>query len=47
MQIADLIAEASMRDYASQYTDLKEIKGEWWGISPLVWRKYLTLHPET
>lgn len=35
MQIADLIAEASMRDYASQYTDLKEIKGEWWGISPL------------
>jgi DNA primase len=35
MQIADLIEQASMRDYAAQYTDLKEIKGEWWGISPL------------
>lgn len=35
MQISSLIDQASLVDYASQYTDLKLIKDEWWGISPL------------
>ena len=35
MDISTLLSKANIREYCEQYTELKEVKGEWWGISPL------------
>ena len=35
MEISDLIDAVDIVDFLSQYTELEEKGGEWWGISPL------------
>ena len=35
MEISDLIESVDIVDFLSQYTELEEKGGEWWGISPL------------